>query len=135
MKTKEGYILLDTNVIVALLDKRDSLHKQAVELVEENVHGQFCVLEQIITETYSVIVRRCKERGYDCADAVEKVRELEQRCLLLHVNFTDYHRRIVDALKQNPELNYNDWLLVLFAKDNSFKMLTLDKKVAREAQS
>ena len=129
---KEDCILLDTNVIVALLDRKDSLHSKAVRLIEENTGGKFCILGQIISETYSVIVRRCRERGYSCEEAVEKVRMFEQRCLLIHVDFNEYHDRVVEALKRNPELNYNDWLLVLFSKEKSLKLLSLDKKLLEE---
>jgi predicted nucleic acid-binding protein len=129
---KEDCILLDTNVIVAFLDSKDSLHHQAVKLIEENSDKKFCILGQIIAETYSVIVRRCKERDYNCADAVDKVRMVEQRCILLHTDFNEYHDKIVEALKKNPDLNYNDWLLVLFSRENSFKLLSLDKKVLEE---
>ncbi len=129
---KEDCILLDTNVIVALLDRKDSLHSKAVRLIEENIGGKFCILGQIISETYSVIVRRCRERGYSCKEAVEKVRMFEQRCLLIHVDFNEYHDRVVEALKRNPELNYNDWLLVLISKERNIKLLSLDKTLLEE---
>ena len=129
---KESCILLDTNVIVALLDGKDSLHSQAVKLIKEAGEGRFCILEQIIAETYSVIVRRCRERGYSCREAIEKVRKVEERCILIHVDFNKYHGRILEALKEKPELNYNDWLLVLYSKENKLKLLSLDKKVLKE---
>ena len=119
-------------MIVALLDRKDSLHSKAVKLVEENIGSKFCILGQIISETYSVIVRRCRERGYSCEESVEKVRMFEQRCLLIHADFNEYHDRIVEALKRNPKLNYNDWLLVLFSKEKNLKLLFLDRRLLEE---
>ena len=130
LKTKGNYTLLDANVIVALLDRKDSLHREAVERVKE-LEGKtiFAVLSPILSESYSVIARRCRERKYDCKKAISALQELESRLEVLHPHFDDYHLRIVSLLKENPELNYNDWLLYLFSRDNLLGMVTLDKRL------
>lgn len=132
MRTRGDSILLDTSVIVALLDSKDSLHEQSVAVVKENASKRFCILQQIVGETYSVIARRCRERKYDCKEAISRVRELEQRCIILNAPFHQYHERVVEKLRKNCDLNYNDWLLVLFAKENSLNILSLDRKLLEE---
>ena len=125
----KNFILLDTNVIVALLDKRDSLHTQAVELIQGSNADLFGTLNILLGETYSVIVRRCKERKYDCSKAVETLRNFEKDLKVIKLNLDDFHKKVVECLKLNPNLNYNDWLLLLYTVENGVKVLTLDKKL------
>ena len=128
----KNFILLDTNVIVAFLDKKDSLHAKAVELIQNCDADLFGTLNILLGETYSVMVRRCKERKYDCSKAVETLRNFEQDLEIVKVDLENYHGRIVECLKLNFNLNYNDWLLFLYAVENGVEVLTLDKKL-REA--
>ena len=124
------YTLLDAKVVVALLDRKDSLHKEAVERIRE-LEGKtsFAILSPILSESYSVIARRCRERNHDCKQAILAVQELESRVEVLHPSFDDYHLRVVSLLKDNPELNYNDWLIYLYSRDNLMEALTLDRKL------
>jgi len=131
LKTKEKFTLLDANVVVALLDKKDSLHEEAIRLIKESKSERYAILDLILAESYSVIVRRCKERKYDCKSAVEALHNFEQDIPVFPVNLKEYHEDVVNNLKEFPELNYNDWILLLFAKKNEFDILTLDKKLKR----
>ena len=132
LRTRGSYTLLDANVIVALLDRKDNLHREAVERIRE-IEGKttFAVLSPILSESYSVIARRCRERKYDCKEAVSALQELESRLEVFHPHFEDYHLRVVSLLKENPELNYNDWLLYLFSRDNLLGVVTLDRKLEK----
>ena len=53
-------IVLDTNVIVALLDERDAHHKSAVKELEDLGDERVYILNVNLAETYSVIARRCR---------------------------------------------------------------------------
>lgn len=130
MRTRGNCTLLDANVIVALLDRKDSLHGEAVDRIRE-IEGKttFAVLSPILSESYSVIARRCRERKHDCKKAISAVQELESRLEILHPRFDDYHLRVVSLLKENPELNYNDWLLYLYSRDNLLGVVTLDRRL------
>jgi len=44
-------IVLDANVLIALLDRRDALHGQAFELVEEHAWDAFCTSSVTFAET------------------------------------------------------------------------------------
>lgn len=85
MKTKKSFTLLDTNVIIAFLDRKDSLHKTAKKLIEKDNSDTYAVLDVILGETYSVLIRRCKERKYDCSEAVETLREFERTIIVISV--------------------------------------------------
>jgi predicted nucleic acid-binding protein len=132
---KKSYTLLDTNVIIALLDERDSLHTVAKKLIEKDDLDTYAVLDILLGEVYSVLVRRCKERNYDCLYAVEALEKLEKKLNVVHVYLKQYHRKIVKQLKKNPELNYNDWLLIIYALEKGVNVLTLDKKLNEKLQS
>ena len=130
MRMRGNYTLLDANVMVALLDRKDSLHKKAVEEIGR-IEGKttFAVISPILTETYSVLARRCLERRGDCDRVISALQELESRVVVFHPSFDEYHTRTVLFLKQNPALNYNDWLLYIFSKDNLCDVLTFDKRL------
>ncbi len=135
LKRKISYTLLDTNVIIALLDERDSLHKVAKELIEKDNSETYAVLDILLGEAYSVLVRRCKERSYDCSSAVEALEKFSRDLYVIHVRLKQYHRKIVNQLKVNPELNYNDWLLIFYALEKGVDVLTLDRKLNEKLQS
>jgi len=132
LKTKGKFALLDANVVVALLDKKDSLHEEAIKLIKRSKVEKYAILDVILAESYSVIVRRCKERKYNCKKAVKALYDFEQDLPVLSVDLEKYHENVVKNLKKIPELNYNDWILILFAKNNGFDILTLDKKLKKE---
>ena len=56
--------LADTNFVVALLDKKDSLHKRAMTLNEHLVEktAELFYADCVINETVSVLVRRLREQ-------------------------------------------------------------------------
>jgi predicted nucleic acid-binding protein len=56
--------LADTNFLVALLDKKDSLHRRAGILNEHliNVDAEIFFADCVINETVSVLVRRLREQ-------------------------------------------------------------------------
>ncbi len=39
--------------------------------------------------------------------------ELECLFMVEELSYKEYHKRLVKSMFDNPELNYNDWLLVL----------------------
>lgn len=57
-------IILDTNIVVAWIDQRDSQRPMALALWEalERVEASLLFLDCIANETLSVLARRCEER-------------------------------------------------------------------------
>ncbi|MGH7791085.1 MAG: type II toxin-antitoxin system VapC family toxin [Thermodesulfobacteriota bacterium] len=119
-------IVLDTNMIVAILDKKDAHHKNAVRILEDLGDERVYILNTNLSETYSVIARRCRERNYDCKAALGKLRELEASINVIWVeNLKEIHAEVVDGvIESNGELNYNDALLLRFVKDEDATLIT-----------
>jgi predicted nucleic acid-binding protein len=60
-------VLVDTGVLVAFLNERDSRHERAVELMRalmEGLHGTPFVSDYILDETYTFILTRTGRREY-----------------------------------------------------------------------
>jgi len=95
-------IVVDTNVIVALLDKKDVHHKRAVSLVQklEAEKKDIVLMDCILVELYSVIARRSRERGYDISEAFEYIREIENTypVLMAYEYRAELHQKIVDLI-------------------------------------
>jgi predicted nucleic acid-binding protein len=130
-------IVLDTNIIVALLDKKDAHHKNAVRILEDLGDERVYVLNTNLSEIYSVIARRCRERRYDCKEALGKLRELEANINVIWIkNLQKIHAEVVDGvIESNGELNYNDLVLLKFVKDEEAKLITFDKQLKAEYKS
>ena len=126
-------IVVDTNIIVALLDKKDTHYKNAVRILEELGEERVYILNVNLAEVYSVIARRCRERRYNCKDALGKLRELEANINVIWIeNLKETHGGIVDrVIESEGKLNYNDAVLLKFVKDRGAKLITLDKELLR----
>ncbi|MGH7902162.1 MAG: type II toxin-antitoxin system VapC family toxin [Thermodesulfobacteriota bacterium] len=122
-------IVLDTNVIVAFLDKKDTHYKNSVWLMEDLGDERVYILNVNLAEVYSVIARRCRERKYNCKDALGKLRELEANMNVIWIdNLRESHGEIVDrVIESEGRLNYNDAVLLKFVRDSGAKLITLDR--------
>lgn len=121
-------ILVDTNVLVALLDAKDVLHSKAVELLRE-LDVPLAVLDVILGETYSVLVRRSIEKRADPKVAIRALRNLESAMTVVATELPAIHERVIEGLLKDSSLNYNDWVLFVTARDHGMKVLTLDLKL------
>ncbi|GIW47639.1 MAG: hypothetical protein KatS3mg078_1516 [Deltaproteobacteria bacterium] len=126
-------IVLDTNIVVALLDKKDVHHKKVLKLLEELGDKKVYILNVNLAEIYSVISRRCRERKYNCKEALKKVRELESNINTIWIeNLKDIHEEVVSrVIETEGMLNYNDALLSKFVNDRGAKFNI--KKVYKSA--
>lgn len=124
-------IVLDTNVIVAFLDKKDTHYKNAVWLMEELGDERVYILNVNLAEVYSVIARRCRERKYNCKDALGKLRELEANMNVIWIdNLRESHGEVVDrVIESEGRLNYYDAVLLKFVRDRGAKLITLDRNL------
>ena len=110
--------LVDTNFIVALLDKRDSLHKRATVLnewlIEES--AELFYADCVINETVSVLVRRLREQRRS-GDIEEMLNVLEALFPPASLTWT-YHgvdeewASVFDLIrKTRGKVNFHDALL------------------------
>ena len=127
-------IVIDTNIIVALLDKKDTHYKNAVKILEDLGDERVYILNVNLAEVYSVIARRCRERRYNCKDALGKLRELEANINVIWIeNLKETHVQIVDrVIESEGKLSYNDAVLLKYVRDKGTKLITLDKELLRE---
>lgn len=136
MRKKKKSILIDTNVLVAIIDKKDVYNQYIVDFIKAN-NPDFKILQPILAEAYSVIVRRCRERKYDCKEAVKAIERYENFLTIVSPKIN--HSEVVNNLKINPSLNYNDWLLLLndwllllYALKHKIEILSFDKALIEE---
>ncbi|RKY26814.1 MAG: hypothetical protein DRP61_05385 [Candidatus Omnitrophota bacterium] len=125
-------IVLDTNVIVALLDSKDVHHSRAIDLVRRiESENKLLIMDCILVELYSVIARRAYERGYNFSQVLLRIREMEGFFEL--INAYDYrpklHNEILKLMvKTEGRMNYHDALISLVMRRRRIRRLaTFDR--------
>ena len=125
-------IVLDTNVIVALLDSKDVHHSRAIDLVQRiESENKLLIMDCILVELYSVIARRAHERGYNFSQVVLRIQEMEG--FLELINAYDYrpklHNEILRLMvKTEGQMNYHDALISLVMRRKRIrKLATFDR--------
>ncbi len=107
MRKKRSSILIDANVLVAFLDGKDVHHEEAKESIFSYADSEkLIVLSPLLSEAYSVIARRCRERKYDCSEALQRMRELEDLLTVEELSYKEYHGRIVKGMLKVLETNH-----------------------------
>ena len=126
-------IVIDTNILVALLDNKDVHHKTAKiisQKIEEN-NKEIVIMDCILNEIYSVIARRCKEKGRKFSEVINKIRiKLENIDKIdAYSLLNKFHNEIVELMiKQEGLINYHDALIIIVMRENDLKEIaTLDK--------
>ena len=126
-------IVIDTNVLVALLDSRDVHHQRAVSLVRRLQQSDFseAIMDCIVNEVYTVFARRCLERGRSFSDITRAIKQkLESLETIAAYSMVDrYHARIIDLMiTTNGLLNYHDALICLTMKSKKLHQIaTFDR--------
>ena len=129
-------IVVDTNVLVALLDSKDVHHQKAVRLAQrlENEKRQILLMDCILVELYSVIARRSRERGYDFSLIFPQIMEIEEMydIIMAYDYRTRLHTKALNLiLLSGGALNYHDALISLVMKRKRIKQIaTFDKDFA-----
>lgn len=129
--------LLDANVIIAFLDRSDVFHNKAVKEISRRRNEHMATLSNIMIEVYSVIARRCKEKRYNCQRALELVQSFENSLKIIWLgDIKERHYKTIDTMiKTHGALNYNDALLLNFAKEQNAELLTFDKTLKKAFKS
>ena len=126
-------IIVDTNVVVALMDISDIHHDKALSLIRglENEGRDLSLMGCILNEIYTVIARRSRERGYRFSEIVDKIKnELESSEMIeAYPLVSKLHDRILEIMiKTDGRLNYHDALIGITMKDKGIEEIaTLDK--------
>ncbi|MEM3449092.1 MAG: hypothetical protein QXP38_09500 [Nitrososphaerota archaeon] len=120
-------------MIVAFLDRADNLHELAVRKIRSLKNEIFATLNLFLSEAWSVIARRCREKKKDWKEPLSILRQFESSLEIIWVeDLKDKHAKIVDEIiKNNEELNYNDVVPVEVLKERGMRLLTLDRALER----
>lgn len=121
-------IVVDTSVIVALINKQDIHHTKAVELISSLEHSQkdIILMDCVLVEIYSVLARRSKEKGLHLPNLVAKMKKVEKNYLVIRAlpMIKQLHEKVLDLIiTTDGELNYHDALIALVMKKEEIKML------------
>ncbi|HZX13764.1 MAG TPA: type II toxin-antitoxin system VapC family toxin [Thermodesulfobacteriota bacterium] len=126
-------IVVDTNVVVALLDMRDVHHNKALNLIRrlESEEKDLLLMDCILNEVYTVLARRSLERGYRFSEIVGKIKnELESFETIRAYRFVNkIHDNIVELMvRTNGRLNYHDALMSIVMKEKGVEeIVTFDR--------
>jgi len=126
-------IVLDTNVLVALLGGQDVHNAQASRLAERlDRTGKRCVLlDCIVNEVFTVFARRCIERQRKFSESVTILKNKLSIFPLIrsYSLIRRYHNRIIDLMTATEgKLNYHDALIGLTMQEkNLVQIATFDR--------
>lgn len=115
-------VFVDTNVIVALLDKSD-IHADKAQLLISRLEDndkQLLTADCVLNETYTVLARRCRDRGYNFEDIVDAIRrDVESLpALKMYSQLKRLHQDVVRLMvRTQGRLNYHDALISLYLKE------------------
>jgi predicted nucleic acid-binding protein len=135
-------VVLDANVLLGLLDRNDSLHERATQLLAQMQHDgdQPVMLDVVIAETVSVLCRRATQRKSGPFD-LRSVRDQIHAWLaagvvtFVHDAVAELFEEIVDATEASGGvLNFNDAALVLLQREGTIgDVATFDANLVRTA--
>jgi predicted nucleic acid-binding protein len=128
--------IVDTNVLVAMVDGRDNWHirtENFIEQLEREQNMQLVYFDCVLNETLSVLGRRLEEqkRLHEFIGLVERVQTLIPDTLIVWVS-SDIRRlyaEIITLMKQTSgKLNFHDALIALKCRElNIESILSFDK--------
>jgi predicted nucleic acid-binding protein len=112
--------VIDSNVLIAIVDTRDSLHAKANRLIELVTRQNKSVVyfDCVLNETLSVLGRRLEEqkRSHEFTGLVERVQTLIPDAIIVWVS-SDIQRlyaKMIALMKQTEgKLNFHDALIAL----------------------
>ena len=127
--------IVDSNFIIALVDKKDKWREQALPLQNalRKENAELIYLDCIINETISVVGRRLEEKGR--SDEFETVLEnIEQivppeNITWIYPEVRRLYREILNLVKAyNGSLNFHDALIIVAAKEmKTLSIISFDK--------
>lgn len=117
-------VVIDANILVALVDARDKWHPQAVALRDALVarHARLIYFDCVVNETVGVIGRRAEEQNRSDQFG-ELLNELSRRIPMSSITWISregehLHDQILALCHaQGGRLNYNDALMALLCQD------------------
>ncbi len=121
--------IIDANIWIALFHRTDTLHKQAVgimQLLEENAIP-LILPTFIIQEVMTVLLYKKQSRLIDVWFEFIETNHVK----ILHTDDETPQRthQMMKAKKYTPKLSYTDWYLFTLSRDQHWPVVTLDKQL------
>jgi predicted nucleic acid-binding protein len=123
-------VVLDTVIVAALLDGRDKWHVQSVAIrdVLKAIGTELVLLDPVINETVSVLVRRVQEQGRS-SQAPELLQALERLAPSEKITWVSSETRrlypqILSLVQEHQgELNFHDALIALACRERGIQYI------------
>jgi predicted nucleic acid-binding protein len=117
--------VVDTNVLVAMVDTRDNWHsktKSLVERLESEQNMQFVYFDCVLNETVSVLARRLEEqkRSHEFVTLVDKIQARIPVPLITWISpdIQRLYTEIIQLVKQTSgQFNFHDALIALKCRE------------------
>jgi predicted nucleic acid-binding protein len=135
-------VVLDANVLVGLLDRNDSLHQRATEVLAQmqGRGAQPVMLDVMVSEAVSALCRRAtqrKSRSPDLGLVRDQIHAWLEADLVtfVHDAVAELFEEIVDVAEASAGvLNFNDAALVLLQREGTIgEVATFDTNLAGTA--
>lgn len=112
--------VIDSNVLIAMIDTRDALHIKAGRLIDQMVRQNTAMVyfDCVLNETLSVLGRRLEEqkRSHEFPGLVERVQTLIPDTIIIWVSadIQRFYSKMIALMKQTTgKLNFHDALIAL----------------------
>jgi len=117
-------VILDTNYILAILDKHDIHHQSAIAIDDkiQAVFDEFFYFDCVINEIVSVTIKRLKERKKKelIPDYLSRLHQLIPKTSItwIYPEIEDYYDSIIHLVeKSEGGLNFHDALIIHVANE------------------
>lgn len=123
-------VVVDANVVVALVDARDKWHHQAVRLRDEilAVDASLVYFDLVVGESVSVLGRRSEEqrRSEQFAELLDRLAAAVPADAItwISASMQGWHQQVLDLCRASGgSLNYNDCLIALACRELGIRRL------------
>jgi len=123
-------LIVDANVLIALLDGADTWHRTAVALYDalQDAGARMLYLDCVINETIGVLGRRVRERGRisQFAELLSHLNTLipETQITWVYPEVPRLYADVLDLVRSSDgELNFHDALIALICRELSVRYL------------
>lgn len=112
--------VIDSNVLIAMIDSRDALHEKAERLLDQVAAQDAVILyfDCVLNETLSVLGRRLEEkkRAHEFSAVVDRVQTVVPETMIIwaSADIQRLYSKMVSLMRQTSgRLNFHDALIAL----------------------
>lgn len=130
MESSVKAVVVDANIWIALIDKQDSLHDQAYEILQEiDEETQILLTDYVVQEVITVLLY--KKRSQLIQGFLKYFRSNPHIISIsIDTDFFDSITKYIEKQNYSPKLALTDWSLLFLADYFEIHVLTFDKQLA-----